>query len=68
MLEVKDKIALLGIIATFIIAVVNLVYIVVNSRKTIFVSTRDGFTLEVDRVPSRQNFRIYSCYDSNPQS
>lgn len=39
MIEVKDKIALLGIVATFLVALINLIYMVINSRKTVFVST-----------------------------
>ena len=39
MMEPKDKITLLGIIATFIVALINLIYVVTNSRKTAFVNT-----------------------------
>src|SRR5689334_24864827 len=39
MMEPKDKITLLGIIATFIVAFINLIYMISNSRKTAFVNT-----------------------------
>src|SRR5689334_12661479 len=39
MMEPKDKITLLGIIATFIVAFINLIYMIFNSRKTAFVNT-----------------------------
>ena len=38
-MEPKDKITLLGIIATFIVAFINLIYMISNSRKTAFVNT-----------------------------
>jgi len=34
-----QMIALLGIIATFVVAVINLIYNIVNNRKTVFVNT-----------------------------
>lgn len=39
MLEPKDKIALIGILATFVIAVTNLIYSIISNRRTIFVNT-----------------------------
>lgn len=39
MIEAKDKIAIVGIIATFIIAAINLIYMVINNRQTTFVNT-----------------------------
>jgi hypothetical protein len=39
MMEPKDKITLLGIVATFVVAFINLIYMVTNSRKTAFVNT-----------------------------
>ncbi len=39
MMEPKDKIALLGIAATFIVALVNLIYAIRNNRRTVFVNT-----------------------------
>jgi len=39
MIETKDKIALLGIVATFLVAFINLVYMVITSRRTAFVNT-----------------------------
>src|SRR5260370_37552145 len=38
-MEPKDNIALLGIAATLVVALVNLVYMIRNSRKTAFVNT-----------------------------
>ena len=38
-MEPKDKISLLAITATFIVALINLVYTILNNRKTAFVNT-----------------------------
>lgn len=38
-MELKDKISLLAIAATFIVALINLVYTILNNRKTAFVNT-----------------------------
>jgi hypothetical protein len=38
-MEAKEKIALLAIAATFVVALVNLVYTILNNRKTAYVST-----------------------------
>jgi hypothetical protein len=39
MMEPKDKISLVAIAATFIVALINLVYTILNNRKTAFVNT-----------------------------
>ena len=39
MMEPKDKISLVAIAATFVVALINLLYAILNSRKTIFVNT-----------------------------
>jgi hypothetical protein len=39
MIEPKDKISLVAIAATFIVALINLVYTILNNRKTAFVNT-----------------------------
>jgi hypothetical protein len=39
MTDPKDKIALLAIAATFIVSLINLIYTIVNNRKTTFVNT-----------------------------
>lgn len=39
MMEPKDKISLFAIAATFIVALINLVYTILNNRKTAFVNT-----------------------------
>jgi hypothetical protein len=39
MMEPKDKIALLAIVATFLVAFVNLIYTIRNNKKTAFVNT-----------------------------
>jgi hypothetical protein len=39
MMEPKDKVSLLAIAATFIVALINLVYTILNNRKTAFVNT-----------------------------
>lgn len=38
-MEAKDIVTLLGVIATFLVAVINLAYMVRNNRKTAFVNT-----------------------------
>jgi hypothetical protein len=38
-MELKDKIALLAIAATFLVALLNLIYTIANNRKTAFVNT-----------------------------
>jgi hypothetical protein len=38
-MEAKDKIALLAIAATFVVALINLVYAILNNRKTAYVNT-----------------------------
>jgi hypothetical protein len=39
MIEPKDKISLVAIAATFVVALINLVYTILNNRKTAFVNT-----------------------------
>jgi hypothetical protein len=38
-MDLKDKIALLAIFATFVVALINLIYTIVNNKKTAFVNT-----------------------------
>lgn len=38
-MEPKDKISLLAIAATFVVALINLIYMILNNRKTAFVNT-----------------------------